>query len=76
MSKLPHCPLPDPPLEHWPSLAVAPAQVVRGTDILAAVGPAIAQLGQRPFIIGGFHGLEVVAIAINPRLTRPGPSNR
>ncbi|NMF84968.1 iron-containing alcohol dehydrogenase family protein [Nodosilinea sp. P-1105] len=44
-----------------PSLTIAPAQVVRGTEILASQGAAIAALGQRPLIVGGNHSLALAA---------------
>ncbi len=44
-----------------PTLAIAPAQVVRGDGILAAQVPAIARLGQRPLIVGGSHSLKFAA---------------
>ncbi|PSR13145.1 oxidoreductase, partial [filamentous cyanobacterium CCP3] len=39
-----------PTLSPLPTLAIAPAQVVRGDGILADQGTAIARLGQRPLI--------------------------
>ncbi len=52
-----------------PTLAIAPAQVVRGDGILTAQGAAIpggiaariARLGQRPLIVGGSHSLRLAA---------------
>ncbi|PZV19153.1 MAG: oxidoreductase [Leptolyngbya sp.] len=44
-----------------PTLAIAPAQVVRGDGILTAQGAAIARLGQRPLIVGGSHSLRLTA---------------
>jgi glycerol dehydrogenase len=41
-------------------LAIAPAQVQRGAGILARSGAAIAQLGQRPLVVGGDRTLELV----------------
>ena len=35
------------------TMALAPAQVVRGSGTLAQAGEAIARLGQRPLVIGG-----------------------
>jgi glycerol dehydrogenase-like iron-containing ADH family enzyme len=43
-----------------PTLAIAPAQVVRGDGILAGQSPAIAALGQRPLVVGGSHSLPRV----------------
>ncbi|MGF1569508.1 MAG: iron-containing alcohol dehydrogenase family protein [Nodosilinea sp.] len=42
-----------------PTLAIAPAQVVRGDGILASQAAAIAALGQRPLVISGPHTLEL-----------------
>jgi glycerol dehydrogenase-like iron-containing ADH family enzyme len=44
-----------------PTLAIAPAQVVRGDGILAAQASAIASLGQRPLLVGGNHSLKMAA---------------
>ncbi len=54
-----------------PSLTIAPAQVVRGTEILAAQGAAIAALGQRPLIVGGNHSLAL-ATRLRPALQQAG----
>ncbi len=42
------------------TLAIAPAQVVRGEGILATQTEAIAALGQRPLVVGGAHSLKRV----------------
>lgn len=42
------------------ALAVAPAQVIRGSGVLAQAGTAIARLGQRPLVVGGDRTLTVV----------------
>jgi glycerol dehydrogenase-like iron-containing ADH family enzyme len=42
------------------SLAVAPARVLRGAGALAEAAAAIAQLGQRPLVVGGHRSLELV----------------
>ncbi|MDX2244612.1 MAG: iron-containing alcohol dehydrogenase family protein [Leptolyngbyaceae cyanobacterium bins.302] len=49
-----------------PVLTVAPAQVVRGRDILAEAAGMIARLGQRPFWVGGDRTLELVAARLQP----------
>ena len=46
------------------SLAVAPAQVLRGSHALNQAGNAIARLGKRPLIVGGDRALA----AATPRL--------
>lgn len=40
------------------SLFVAPAQVIRGRQILAAAAEIISSLGQRPLVMGGNHALS------------------
>ena len=45
---------------------MAPAQVIRGKGILS--GPAIARLGQRPFVIGGSQSLNQVRPALQTAL--------
>jgi glycerol dehydrogenase len=41
-------------------LAIAPAQVMRGSRILVEAGSAIRQLGQRPLVVSGTHTLAVI----------------
>lgn len=41
-----------------PVLLIAPARVMRGAGVLAQAGTAIAQLGQRPLVVGGDRTLE------------------
>jgi glycerol dehydrogenase-like iron-containing ADH family enzyme len=41
-------------------LAIAPAQVLRGAQILPQAGAAIARLGTRPLIVGGARSLDAV----------------
>jgi glycerol dehydrogenase-like iron-containing ADH family enzyme len=43
----------------YPTLAIAPAQVMRGTGILAQATEIIARMGNRPLIIGGNSTLQV-----------------
>lgn len=43
-----------------PTLAIAPAQVMRGTGILAQSGEAIARFGKRPLVVTGEHTLRMV----------------
>ncbi|MGD1905250.1 MAG: iron-containing alcohol dehydrogenase family protein [Leptolyngbyaceae cyanobacterium] len=43
-----------------PTLTPAPAQVMRGTGILAQLGPVLARFGQRPFLVGGAQTLTQV----------------
>lgn len=47
-------------------LAVAPNRVIRGTRLLAKVGPLLAELGQRPLLIGGDHSLAQVRPRLAP----------
>lgn len=42
-------------------LAIAPAQVIRGSGILAQVGEQIGRLGNRPLVVGGSQTLAVIA---------------
>ncbi len=50
------------------SLAIAPAQVVRGERALAQMGPTIARLGQRPLVVGGDRTLRVIQPYLRPIL--------
>jgi glycerol dehydrogenase-like iron-containing ADH family enzyme len=47
-----------------PALAIAPAQVMRGSGLLKEAGAAIARYGQRPLLVGGRRSLD----AVQPRL--------
>jgi glycerol dehydrogenase-like iron-containing ADH family enzyme len=51
------------------SLAIAPAQVVRGVGALEQMGDTIARLGSRPLLVGGDRTLQVVQSRLNPVLT-------
>jgi glycerol dehydrogenase-like iron-containing ADH family enzyme len=42
------------------ALAIAPAQVFRGVQLLQQAGPIVARLGTRPLIVGGARSLEAV----------------
>ncbi|PSB28072.1 iron-containing alcohol dehydrogenase family protein [Stenomitos frigidus] len=53
-----------------PPLTIAPAQVLRGHGLLAQVGGAIVQLGQRPLVIGGNHTLATMQPQLQPALER------
>jgi glycerol dehydrogenase len=46
------------------SLTVAPAQVLRGRNLLSQAESAIAQLGTRPLLVGGQQALTVVQPAL------------
>ncbi|NJO40826.1 MAG: iron-containing alcohol dehydrogenase family protein [Cyanobacteria bacterium CRU_2_1] len=48
------------------TLAVAPAQVVRGAGILSHSGETIARLGQRPLVVCGDQTLSVVQAFFQP----------
>ncbi len=54
------------------SLAVAPAQVIRGRGVLAQAATAIAQLGSRPLVIGGNHTLTLVKSRVHPGFKQQG----
>ncbi len=49
-----------------PTLCVAPAQVIRGQGVLAKAGSEIAQLGQRPLVVGGDRSLALVFPLLQP----------
>jgi glycerol dehydrogenase len=49
-------------------LAVAPAQVLRGVQILSQSGDEIAKLGNRPLIVGGDRTLAVILPLLQPVL--------
>jgi glycerol dehydrogenase len=49
-----------------PVLTIAPAQVARGTGILAQMGSAIARFGRRLLVIGGDRSLAVIRPLIEP----------
>lgn len=55
-----------------PSLMVAPARIVRGAGLLAEAGSILAQIGQRPLIIGGDRTLALVAPDLHPSLVQQG----
>lgn len=57
-----------PAVTSCPAIAVGPAQVVRGVNILAQAGPAIAPWGQRPLLIGGTTSMEQVRSILAPSL--------
>ncbi len=50
------------------TLQVSPAQVIRGKGAIAQAGNQIAQLGQRPLLIGGDRALNLVQPFLNPIL--------
>jgi glycerol dehydrogenase-like iron-containing ADH family enzyme len=49
-------------------LAIAPAQVIRGAQLLQQSGSAIARLGSRPLIVGGANALDAVRPTLTPAL--------
>lgn len=55
-------------IDAWQPLTVAPAQVIRGIDVLSQAGTAIATLGQRPLLVGGAHALAAVDSRLMPSL--------
>jgi glycerol dehydrogenase-like iron-containing ADH family enzyme len=46
------------------ALAIAPAQVFRGAQLLQQAGSIIARLGSRPLIVGGARSLEAVRLSL------------
>ena len=53
-----------------PLLTIAPAQVLRGRELLVQSGSAIARLGRRPLVIGGNQTLAMVKPQLQPALER------
>jgi len=53
-----------------PLLTIAPAQVLRGRELLVQSGSAIARLGHRPLVIGGNQTLATVKPQLQPALER------
>ncbi len=57
---------------------VAPAEVMRGSGILASVGSKLARLGQRPLLVGGDRGLAAALPLLQPALvncsSQPAPA--
>lgn len=51
-----------------PPLMVAPAQVVRGSGIVASAGNRIAALGQRPLLVGGQRALAAASAPLSQAL--------
>jgi glycerol dehydrogenase-like iron-containing ADH family enzyme len=47
------------PSATYPTLTIAPAQVMRGAGILAQSSELIARLGKRPLVIGGDRSLRI-----------------
>ena len=55
-----------------PPVILAPAQVLRGWDLLPEVGPVIARLGRRPLVLGGEQALTLVRPQLEPTLAAAG----
>ncbi len=53
-----------------PLLTIAPAQVLRGRELLVQSGNAIARLGRRPLVIGGNQTFAIVKPQLQPALER------
>jgi glycerol dehydrogenase-like iron-containing ADH family enzyme len=67
--------IPSTGLLTFPTLAIAPAQVMRGTQILQEVGPVLARYGQRPLIVGGERSLEILRPRLLPVVEQQGLVN-
>jgi glycerol dehydrogenase-like iron-containing ADH family enzyme len=67
--------IPSTGLLTFPTLAIAPAQVMRGVQILQEVGPILARYGQRPLIVGGERSLEILRPRLLPVLEQQGLVN-
>ncbi len=52
------------------ALRIAPAQVIRGRGVLAAMTATIARLGQRPLVIGGAQTLALLMAQWQPDLDK------
>ncbi|NJN22417.1 MAG: iron-containing alcohol dehydrogenase family protein [Leptolyngbya sp. RL_3_1] len=59
----------------FPTLTPAPAQIMRGTGLLAQFGPTLARFGRRPLLVGGtqtlalaesFLGDALAGLAVTP----------
>lgn len=48
----------DGPTADWPTMVLAPVQVLRGRQLLAQSQAVVAGVGRRPLVIGGDRGLE------------------
>jgi glycerol dehydrogenase-like iron-containing ADH family enzyme len=53
------------------TLTVAPAKVIRGSQILAQATDAIARLGSRPLIVGGKHTISAIQSHLQPLSEHP-----
>ncbi|MEL6137542.1 MAG: iron-containing alcohol dehydrogenase family protein [Cyanobacteria bacterium J06628_6] len=53
----------------FPVLMVAPAQVVRGSGVIAQSGSQLARFGRRPLIVGGTHTLQAAKPFLTPALS-------
>lgn len=52
--------------------AIAPAVLLRGPGVVAALGGRVAAYGARPFVVHGEHGFALVAPAIRASLAAAG----
>lgn len=50
----------------YPTLTIAPAQVMRGSGILSQCGTTIARFGKRPLVIGGDRTLAIIQPFLQP----------
>jgi glycerol dehydrogenase-like iron-containing ADH family enzyme len=57
-----------------PVLCVSPSRVIRGVGVLAEAGAAIAQFGQRPFLVAGDRTLALVRPQLEPSFKACGLS--
>ncbi|MGB8700877.1 MAG: iron-containing alcohol dehydrogenase family protein [Thermosynechococcaceae cyanobacterium] len=55
-----------------PALAIAPAQVIRGTEILQQSGPLLARYGQRPLLVGGEQAIATVRSPLQTAMESQG----
>ena len=60
----------------FPSIAIAPAEVMRGKGLLQAAGPAISRYGQRPLLVGTQRSLQMVRPSLSVALRERGLSQK
>ena len=54
-------------------LTIAPAQVIRGREVLPQSAAAMARLGQRPLMVGGDATLTTMQALLHPALAPHAP---
>ena len=54
----------------FPILNIAPAQVIRGNNVLTSSGPVLARLGKRPLLVGGDRALAAAMPFLSEALSQ------